>query len=124
MKTKEEKGITLIALIITVVILLILAGVAISNVINGEILKYSDKAINDEIKGEIEEKANLAWWEAKISGKKTDAEIQEYIDNYLKNSNIKEKYMENIKVVATTEEVKIFDITSGPIINVRVWSKR
>ena len=34
-KTNDEKGITLIALIITVIILLILAGTAISIAING-----------------------------------------------------------------------------------------
>ena len=35
-KQKEEKGITLVALIITVVVMLILAGVAISAIVGGE----------------------------------------------------------------------------------------
>jgi len=43
-RTKEQKGITLIALIITIVVLLILAGVAISSITNDGILQYAQNA--------------------------------------------------------------------------------
>jgi len=42
--TKEQKGITLIALIITIVVLLILAAVAISSITNDGILHYAQNA--------------------------------------------------------------------------------
>ena len=52
MKSKEQKGITLIALLITIIILLILAGVAITAIrendivskANGAVEKYEDEA--------------------------------------------------------------------------------
>ena len=46
-KTKIEKGITLIALIITIVVLLILAAVAISSITNDGILQYAQNAAKD-----------------------------------------------------------------------------
>ena len=45
-KTKEQKGITLIALIITIVILLILASVAVSSIQNDGILSYTENVVN------------------------------------------------------------------------------
>ena len=45
-RTKEQKGITLIALIITIVILLILASVAISSIQNDGILSYTENVVN------------------------------------------------------------------------------
>ena len=57
-KIKEQNGITLVALIITVIILLILAMVSISLVINSGIItktkttvdKYSEEEIGEQIK--------------------------------------------------------------------------
>ena len=46
-KTRMEKGITLIALIITIVVLLILAAVAISSITNEGILQYAQNAAKD-----------------------------------------------------------------------------
>ena len=43
-KTKMEKGITLIALIITIVVLLILAATAISSITNDGVLQYAQNA--------------------------------------------------------------------------------
>jgi len=47
MKEKTQKGITLIALLITIVVLLILAAVAISSITNDNILGYVTKAAKD-----------------------------------------------------------------------------
>jgi len=46
-KTKTQKGITLIALLITIVVLLILAAVAISSITNDNILGYATNAAKD-----------------------------------------------------------------------------
>ena len=53
LKNKQEKGITLIALVVTIVVLLILAGVSINLVLNnnGVISKAKDaKNSNEEAK--------------------------------------------------------------------------
>lgn len=44
---KSNKGITLVALIITIIVLLILAGVSISFVLNGGILDNAQNAVNE-----------------------------------------------------------------------------
>ena len=44
---KKKKGITLVALIITIIVLLILAGVSLSFVLNGGILDKSQQAVNE-----------------------------------------------------------------------------
>ena len=51
MKTKEMKGITLVALVVTIVILLILAGVSINLVLgnNGIIAKAKDATLKWQI---------------------------------------------------------------------------
>lgn len=61
-KEKQNKGITLIALVITIIVLLILAGVTIATLTgdNGLLTKTSD-AKNKNTEAEIEEQIRLAW---------------------------------------------------------------
>ena len=59
-KTKENAGITLIALVITIIVLLILAGVSIAMLTgNNGILKQAKNAETDTTNAEIAEKINL-----------------------------------------------------------------
>lgn len=43
---KSSKGITLVALVITIIVLLILAGVTLSIALNGGIINQSQEAVN------------------------------------------------------------------------------
>lgn len=58
---REQKGITLIALVITIIVLLILAGVSIA-MLSGEngILSQSRNAKKSQIEGEVSERIKLA----------------------------------------------------------------
>ena len=69
MKTKENlnKGITLIALIITIVILLILAGVAIASLTNNGLLERAKDAKEKSKMSNAKEKIVLALNEWKVS---------------------------------------------------------
>ena len=60
LKNKKEKGITLIALVITIIVLLILAGVTIATLIgdNGILTKVNDAKRETEI-AEVKERAQL-----------------------------------------------------------------
>jgi len=58
-KTKQQKGITLIALIITIVVLLILAAVAISSIQNDGILHYAQNAADNWNRAQANEQAML-----------------------------------------------------------------
>ena len=55
---KRNKGITLVALIITIIVLLILAGVSLSFVFNGGLLDKSQQAVN-EYESAIRKEQNL-----------------------------------------------------------------
>ena len=84
--TKESKGITLIALVITIIVLLILAGVAIVTLTgdNG-ILTQAGKAKTENKKAEKEEQANLAI----LGSKGTDGKLNlETLKKNLTNQGI------------------------------------
>ena len=58
-RTKNNKGITLVALIITIVILLILAVVSINAIQNDGILEYAENAKTSYTQGQVNEQGTL-----------------------------------------------------------------
>ena len=56
---REQKGITLVALIITIIVLLILAMVSISLVMNGGIISRANNAVNNYASAEANEQGQL-----------------------------------------------------------------
>ncbi|MCI9287846.1 MAG: hypothetical protein HFJ57_07880, partial [Clostridia bacterium] len=90
MKNIETRGITLISLVITIILMLILAGVVISLTIgeNG-LFKTSKYAVQKNSEAEAKEKLELAL--ANLQAHKYTDEAyneNEYIDDYLNNENI------------------------------------
>lgn len=73
-KIKSNKGITLIPLIITVIILLILAVVSINLVMNDGVIGKSEEAVNKYSEEQMREKISLAY---------TDYTIGRILDNTL-----------------------------------------
>ena len=71
-KTKIQKGITLIALIITIIILLILAVVTIGSIKNSNIITYAQNAASDYEQAKGKEEGLLSDYEDKI---------KEYLNN-------------------------------------------
>lgn len=71
----NNKGITLIALVITIIVLLILAGVSIA-MLTGEngILKQANTTKVAQIEGEVKEKVNLAIQSAKMYAEEKSVE--------------------------------------------------
>lgn len=101
---KNQKGITLIALVITIVILLILAGISISAVLgdNGIL----DKAKNAKLKTEIErekEVINLAISSTRISD---NGDIVELNTNKLKEE-IEKSYGSNVDIDESIDKVTV-----------------
>ena len=78
-KIKLEKGITLVALIITIVVLLILAATTIAAIQKNDIIKYTKDANNEHIMGQEKEQIQLAYDSYKISlfNKSKDYELLE-----------------------------------------------
>ena len=96
-KLAQNKAITLIALVVTVIILLILAGVSVSMLIgnNGVLKKAGEAADQTKIAGNIEE-LKLYYME-KVMEAKRNVTIEEYLD-----------YLENQQIVTTENEGEFF----------------
>ena len=83
MKTKnEQKGITLVALVITIIILLILAGISIASLTQTGLFEKTKDAKQKSENAQAEENATLENYMAQIDeitgGKKTDSEQSTY----------------------------------------------
>ena len=75
---KNNKGITLIALVITIIVLLILAGVSISLVVgNNGILTQSKSAVETNREAKAKEEVEMAWSSARA----------DYWSDWVKNSS-------------------------------------
>ena len=90
----QNKGITLIALVITVIVMLILAGVAISAIINGDgIFSRTTQAEREHVKSNILEVVDMAELDLTIenaeTGKKID--INSLIEKIKEISSINEE---------------------------------
>ena len=81
----EQKGITLIALVITIIVMLILVGVTISMAINGGLFGYAKKAAKDT-ESQKQAEQELASGEVTVNGKDY-ASIDDYLNNKLKIPN-------------------------------------
>ncbi len=108
-KLKKQKGITLIALIITIILLLILAGVTIKILSQGNMLEKTTQATNKYKEEVAKEEIKIAW----------SAITAEYYDKYLKDTNIKridcytkDNLNENLK---NTGEITEFEYNEGGI---------
>ena len=81
MNKKQEKhtskGITLIALVITIIVMLILVAVTIQIAVNGGLFEYAGRAAGDT-KNAIEEENNLATGRVEVDGK-----VYESIEDYI-----------------------------------------
>ena len=123
METKENKGVTLIALAVTIVVMLILAGVTIS-VLNGEngIVKQAQKAKEESKIKELKEKVRID-----IAGKRVEningelrvSVLKEILDKYFDNVPVETQITSETKLKAKEEygkyEMKISDIDVGEI---------
>lgn len=123
MRTKENKGVTLIALAVTIVVMLILAGVTIS-VLNGEngIVKQAQKAKEESKIKELKEKVRID-----IAGKRVEningelrvSVLKEILDKYFDNVPVETQITSETELKAKEEygkyEMKISDIDVGEI---------
>ena len=75
---KKQKGITLVALIITIIVMLILVAVSVAVVINSGLLTKA-KTTGDTYKANAAEEANLAENQVKIENRYWNS-FQEYVD--------------------------------------------
>ena len=90
-KVKTQNGITLIALVITIIVMLILVGVTISMAVNGGLFDYAGKAVG-ETKNVLNAEQELANGKIQVDGKWYAS-----INDYLKGKELLFSYEETEK---------------------------
>ena len=118
---KSKNGITLVALIITIIVLLILAMVSISLVMNGGIIDKSKSAVDKYSGEEIQEQLKLAYSEWQMSQytgtPMTAQDIQTKLGQIFGAENVKDVSLANGKLTAkingTTYEYDTATGTAG-----------
>lgn len=123
---KKEQAITLIALVITIIVLLILAGISIATITgqNGILSKSSTTKEETAIRG-YEEQLNLIWQGAKVENVDTNLPYEELLkqckNKIEKDNNFKGATVEIIDdiIEVVTKEGYIFQIIDGKATYVR-----
>ena len=84
-KTKEQKGITLVALVITIIILLILAGISIQAITNTGLFAQAENAKRESEIANIKEQISLDIYEKQLEppvGSITDEQLKTILEKY------------------------------------------
>ena len=117
---KSKKGITIIALIITVVVLLILAGISVSLVVDKDGLLNSSKETKEEVRAKMIEQKKEVWSLENQLNKGTSQEItlEQFLESLETDGMItSEEKQEIIEVFAR------FDWRSRKLDKRRYWAK-
>lgn len=113
---EKNKGITLIALIITIIILLILSGVTIATLMgnNGLINKTKDAKIKTEIASIKEEiQTDILGKQAENNGNISDDSLKEILENYGVLSDEEKLTDKTLTTTKGSYEIKVSDIFNG-----------
>ena len=120
MNIRNKRGITLVALVITIIILLILAGISISALTNTGLFANAKRAKEEEKRAEIEENLNLMLYEWNIDNAKDGKNLIDFL-----NEKVLEKKIEYVEKIEDGVEVYIGEYVAlvdnnGKIKNVEI----
>ena len=87
-KLKTQKGITLIALVITIIVMLILAGAIILTLNNSGIMGKASEAVDKTNEATVNELAQTKWAEAYLTTNKSQQALEEYVLTELEKEGI------------------------------------
>ena len=121
---KNQKGITLIALVVTIIILLILAGISIAT-LTGEngLLNKANVAKEESKKAEYKEELELIGQELQIEQKTKNITDKEYMNKYDKKIRNNERFKDaqqitrkdDETILVTTKEGYVYKVTKTKV---------
>lgn len=86
---RKENGITLIALVITIIVMLILVGVTITMAINGGLFTYaSNAAKGTNEQKELEQELSSGNTKLNVDGSEVDTDINKIVDHYVNGTSL------------------------------------
>ena len=106
---QKKKGISLIVLVITIIVMIILAAAIILSINNNNVVDKAKDAVDQTNYKQIQELAQVAWAEAYAGGKRTQTELNTYVQEYLVKSEAPAGYY----VEVTTKGVTVHEVETG-----------
>ena len=103
----KNKGITLVALVITIIVLIILAGVSINAVQNGGIINNAKLAKNEYNEEKVEEETELTKWNQYMETTQKDTAIKADFEKQGLSVTFKNSYMTGIEPGTKVGEIKV-----------------
>ena len=98
-RSLQEKGITLIALVVTIIILLILAGVTLNIALSdGGLFSKTQEAADKYKQAQSDEEDLILKYEFEMAKLQGEISETETVEEYAMEKEIKEKYGQNIKI--------------------------
>ena len=104
---KSKNGISLIVLVITVIVMVVLAGAIILTLNNSGIIQKASDAVDKTNEATIKEVAQLGWAEAYAEHGANQAKLEEGVKNALEKNNINvDEYAINVTTSGVTIKAK------------------
>ena len=112
----NSKGITLVALVVTIIVLLILAGVTITSLLGDEgIISKAQQAANATKKSQVIEGVRMDILTAQIDGNLTQGKLEEILGNYGEIQYDEEGNITGLKPEGLEEVIPIEDLLTGEV---------
>ena len=109
MKKTNKQGVSLIVLVITIIVMIILAGTIILSLDNNGIIGKAQEAVDKTNLAEVQNLAQLAWAEAYLNNVRTDEDLTEAVMEALDKQEITAEDYEGYAIEVTTSGVKFIN---------------
>ena len=84
----KRQGVSLIVLVITIIVMIILAGTIILSLNNSGIIEKAQEAVDKTNLTQVRELAQMAWGTAYATGARNEEELKQVVDEALRNSQV------------------------------------
>ena len=101
-----KKGVSLIVLVITIIVMIILAGTIIISLNNSGIFEKASEAIEIANLNEVKNIAEMAWGDAYANGARKQLELEKAVMDALKKNNITQQHYKGYIIKVTTKGVE------------------
>ena len=113
---RKSRGITLVALVVTIIVLLILAGVTITSLLGDEgIISKAQQAANATKKSQVIESVRMDILMAQLEGNLTQEKLEEILGNYGEIQYDEEGNITGLKPDGLEETIPIEDLLTGEV---------
>lgn len=107
---RMKKGISLIVLVITIIVMVILSGAIVLTLNNNGLIAKAEDAVKQTNLATIREVAQMAWAEAYMGGAREQVDLEQAVLNALAENGITEKDYKGYTLVVTTKGAELNEI--------------